>query len=336
MSNFISFKWMFTLLFALSLAVLASIVLFLPETLRTIAGNGALPLSVIHQPLIWIFGEPAHVNNSLKPGVSPRLTTQRLTQPLKLLQEKDIILSLFFSSIVYAIWIMVTISTASLFKTAFGLNDALIGLSFIPNALGTIAGSALIRSLLQYDFFAATSEYKLANRLPPSVVISKHTLPADFPLEHTRLTRLPGLVILFTISVSIYGFTLMYPALTFLGGWICIPLLLQFLIAVFAHAICGIHQTLISDLWPLDSAAASAAWNLSKSAGGAVGAAVVQIMLVKLDAGPTFLACGLMVLIVVPLPIVQWYWGGRWRRGREDELVRRGAVECGRRRVWYS
>ncbi|KAF1949389.1 MFS general substrate transporter [Byssothecium circinans] len=338
MTNFVDFRCLFTLLWGLALAIFSAILFFLPETLRPIAGNGSLPLTGRHQPLIWrlrYFGDPAHANPQLPPGVSPQLKPRKFIEPFRLLLEKDIILSLVCSSIIYAIWMMVTVSTSELFKAAFGINDALIGLVFIPNAVGTIAGSTLIGNLLNADFLATTSEYKNEHELPPSVVISKHALPADFPLEHTRLIRLPGLTILLIITLSFYGFTLMYPSLTTLGGWILIPLLLQFLIALMAHAICGVHQTLISDLWPLDNTAATAASNLVKSSFAAIGAAIVQKMLQGLDSGPTFLCLGLVVIIMVPGCMVQWYYSGGWRREREDALVQMGIVEKSRR-VYYT
>ena len=230
---------------------------------------------------------------------------------------------------------MMTVSTPGLFRSAFGINDAILGLVFIPNALGTIAGSTLIGNLLNIDFLAAATSYKESHQLAPSVVISKHALPADFPLEHTRLLRIPSLTILLIISISFYGFTLEYPSLTSLGGWILIPLLLQFLIAVMSHAICGVHQTLISDLWPLDSAGAMTASNLTKSTFAAVGVAVVQAMLDGLNSGPTFLGLGLMVIIIVPVSITQWYYGGQWRREREDRLVQEGIVER-TQRIYYT
>ncbi|KAF2645832.1 major facilitator superfamily transporter [Massarina eburnea CBS 473.64] len=338
MTNFVNFRSLFTLLWGLTLAVTVAILLLLPETHRPIAGNGNRPLTGTNLPLIWqvkFFGDPAHVDNRLSPGVAPKLKLEKFVQPLRLLLEKDILLSLIFSGVIYAIWIMVTVSTAGLFKTTFGINDALIGLAFLPNAVGTIAGSTLIGNLLNVDFLNAAAAYKKEHQLPASVVISKHALPSDFPLEHTRRIRLPGLTIVFIISLSLYGFTLMYPSLTSLGGWIFIPLFLQLLIAVMAHAICGVHQTLISDLWPCNSMAVAAAGNLIKYGTAAIGVAVVQKMIVGLDTGPAFLGLGLVVIILVPLLILQWYFGDMWRRRREDELVQRGIVEKSDR-IYYT
>jgi len=323
-SNWANFRCIFVILFALALTVLAAILFFLPETLRSIAGNGTLPLTGIRQPFIWrckVFGKAAHQNDTLQPGKSPGLSSKEFLEPLRMLKEKDIVLSLLFSSMIYAIWMMVTVSTTSLFASVFQLKEAALGLAFLPNYAGTIAGSTLIGNLLNQDFTRACTAYKRVHSLPSSTKIPRHPLPADFPIEHMRLIRIPALLVIFIIALSLYGFTIQYQSLTSLGGWISIPLLLQFLIAAMAHAICGVHQTLVSDLWSREGCgAASVASTLIRSLFAAVGVAVVQKILLCIDRGPTFLALGLVVIVLVPVQIVQWYWGGKWRRDREAKI----------------
>ncbi|KAJ4300850.1 hypothetical protein N0V90_002938 [Kalmusia sp. IMI 367209] len=324
-SMWANFRCLFVVLFALSLALLVAIAFLLPETLRSIAGNGTRPLTGIHQPLVWrckIFGKPAHVDESLQPAARLALPSARkFLGPLRLLGEKDILFSLLFSGMIFAIWTVVTITTASLFKRAFALNEALLGLAFLPNFVGAIAGSALIGNLLDDDFKRACLTYKRAHSLPPTTTVCRLSLPADFPTGHMRLVRLPALVITFVITLSFYGYSLAYLNLTSLGGWICIPLFLQFLISASAHAICGVHQTLISELWSNDgSNAASVTSNLVRSLLAAIGVAVVQKILECIGSGPTFLALGLVVLVLVPLPIMQWFWGEAWRQARRERI----------------
>jgi MFS family permease len=322
-SNWANFRCLFVILFACSLTTLAVILFFLPETLRTVAGNGTIPLRGIHKPLIWScgsLGSQTHADERLSPRQRPKLDWKKFVEPLKLLREFDIILSLVFSGVIFAIWMIVTVSTTGLFMKNFGLKESFVGLAFIPNALGTIAGSTLIGNLLTEDFLNACSVYQKVHSLPSTAVISRQSLPADFPLEHARLKRLPGLAVIFTITLSLYGFTLSYPSLTSLGGWVAIPLLLQFLIAAMAHAICGVHQTLVSDLWPWNGAAAATTSNLFRCVLAGVGVAVINKMLDGIEAGPTFLALALIVMVLTPLPIVQYYWGCGWREVRSAKL----------------
>jgi hypothetical protein len=112
------------------------ILFFLPETLRSIAGNGSLRLRGIYSPLIYkITKEPKYWVEPEEAIVRPKLTAASFVEPFKLLAQRDIFASLLFGGVVYAIWSMVTASTTGLFKARFGLNDLLIGLAFLPNGM---------------------------------------------------------------------------------------------------------------------------------------------------------------------------------------------------------
>jgi MFS family permease len=54
-SNYLGFHAIFWFLFGLGALTLLLIVLLLPETLRSIAGNGMIRLTSIHRPFIYFF-----------------------------------------------------------------------------------------------------------------------------------------------------------------------------------------------------------------------------------------------------------------------------------------
>ncbi len=121
------------------------IVFFLPETLRSIAGNGSLRLTGIYQPLVGRFTkEPPYMQDPADTVQRGKVTPMTFIEPLRLLVEKDILLNLLFGGVVYAIWSMVTSSTTGLFKSRFGLSELLLGLAFLPN--GTYLGIPSSRS----------------------------------------------------------------------------------------------------------------------------------------------------------------------------------------------
>jgi hypothetical protein len=110
--------------------------------MRSIAGNGTLRLKGIHEPLIYkIRGEPPYMTDPDENFDLPKVTLATFVDPLKLLVEKDILLSLVFGGVVYSIWSMVTSTTTGLFKQIFHLNELLLGLAFLPN------GTRLLRAL---------------------------------------------------------------------------------------------------------------------------------------------------------------------------------------------
>ncbi|KAM0323488.1 hypothetical protein ACHAQA_008768 [Verticillium albo-atrum] len=234
--------------------------------MRSIAGDGSLRLSGVYQPLIrLITREPEYMQEPDAEHVRKRVTIMTFIEPLKLLAEKDILSNLVVGGVVYAVWSMVTASTTSLFKSAFGLSEALLGLAFLPNGFGTIVGSAMVGTLMTKDYRMAEEAYKQTHELPKGYKVPKN-VPVDFPIERARLRHLPWIIGVFAVAVGAYGSSLAFPGLTARTGWIAVPLTLQFFIAAASNAVFALNQTLISDLCPGKGASATAINNLGAPA----------------------------------------------------------------------
>ncbi|KAI8316358.1 Itaconate transport protein [Colletotrichum sp. SAR11_240] len=301
LSNYFGFRSIFVFLLIISTITLAVIITFLPETMRSIAGNGSIRLDGMYRPLArYIRGDPEYVEQgSVKSSPRKKVTFMTFVEPLRLLIQKDILINLVFGGIIYAIWSMVTSSTTGLFKESFGLNELQIGLCYLPNGLGTIVGSTIVGKLMNKDFAAAEAAYKSARNEQSKKKLSSKDVPADFPIERARLQRLPWAVVIFVITTAGYGFSMAYPSITSLGGWIAVPLVLQFFIAATSNAVFALNQTLVSDLCP-----------------GAVGVAFVEQMIALAGVGPTFLGLALITVSVTPLAVIHWNWGQQWRAER--------------------
>jgi hypothetical protein len=175
---------------------------------------------------------------------------------------------------------------------------------------------------MNQDYRTAERAYKLHNRLPDSYTLPKKMLPAELPIEHIRLKHTKWITALFVITTSVYGFSLSFPSLTFRPGWITVPLILQFFIAATSNAIFAINQTMVSDLCPGKGASGTAINNLVRCSMGAVGVTIIERLIKGLGAGGTFLCLGLATIAVVPLLVVQWYWGPLWRRERLEKKIK--------------
>ncbi|RDW70965.1 MFS transporter-17 [Coleophoma cylindrospora] len=319
LANFFGFRSIFVFLLILSALTLIVIIIFLPETLRSIAGNGSLRLSGIHKPIIQrVQKEPAYMEDPDENYQRKKVTFMTFIEPLKLLRRKDVLFNLLFGGVVYTIWSMVTSSTTGLFKDQFKLNELLLGLCFLPNGLGTIVGSTIIGKLMTNDFKAAEVTYRQVNNLPADYKLPSKNLPANFPIEHARLRHLPWITAIFVVATAVYGFTLAIPAVVSLTGWIAVPLFLQFLIAATSNAIFALNQTLVSDLCPGKGASSTAINNLVRCGFGAVGVAFIETMISSIGSGPAFLALAFIVIAVTPLVVVNWYNGPEWRAERAN------------------
>ncbi|KAK1529911.1 major facilitator superfamily transporter [Colletotrichum paranaense] len=328
LANSLGFRSVFVFLLIATSLILITIMVFLPETLRTIAGNGSLRLNgIIYKPLYrYVTKEPKYMEDPDGP-LNRKITIWTFLRPFKLFKEKDLVINLVWGGVIYAIWNMVTTSTTPLFKERFGLNELLLGVAFIPNGIGTIVGSVFAGKLLTRDYKAVETKYKETHNIPYDEELSPKDIAPDFPLEQARLRRLPWIVFLFVASIVGYGFSLAYPNAVSRPGWIALPLTMQFLIAASANAIFALNQTIISDLCPGEGASATAINNVVRCGLAALGVAFAEQMLNAVGPGTAFLVLGMAVIAVSPIQVVNQFWGPKWRAQREKRRSKVGVQD---------
>lgn len=329
-TEYLGFHAIFWFLFILGSITLAAILLFLPETLRRIAGNGTVPLEGIHRPFFdrqlrqryWKERDATTEDDITAPP--PKLTCSTFVASFRFMAEKDVIVTLFFGAIVYTVWSMVTSSTHALFQPRFGLSNLQTGLIFIPNGVGCICGSLLSGKIMDRDYKIVETSYRASHHLSGSVEINRKKL-ADFPISRARLRSSLYFVIPFVICVAGYGFAVTSPRLGTEKKGMAIPLVLQFFIAFTHMGLFNLNSTLMVDLYPGASASASAVNNLVRCLIGAVGVALVQFIINAIGAGLTFLIFAIVTAAFMPLLWLEWRFGERWRRERMERLEREKA-----------
>jgi MFS family permease len=100
-TQYFGFRAIFWFLFILSAISLCTIILLLPETLRSIAGNGTIRLTGFQRPLIYSFKPQPDALKEPDNVPKRKVTIMSVLAPLRFLFEKDVFVSLFFGSIVY-------------------------------------------------------------------------------------------------------------------------------------------------------------------------------------------------------------------------------------------
>ncbi|PVH89914.1 MFS general substrate transporter [Cadophora sp. DSE1049] len=312
-SQYLGYHAIFWFLFGLGSLALLFIVLLLPETLRSIADNGTIPLTSIYRPLIYK-RPPYSPRRDQDFTSSKKITISSIIAPLRFLFEKDVFITLFFGSVVYTVWSMVTSSTTALFQARFNLNDLQVGLVFLPNGAGCVAGSYLTGHLMDKDYKAIEARYRSAKGIIADTPLNKKEL-VDFPIEESRLRNIWWIVLLFIISTATYGFSLKL-------NMIAIPLALQFFIAYTATAVFSLNSASVIDLYPGASASATAVNNLMRCSVGAAGVAVVQLVIDGVGEGAAFAGFAGITAACSPLLVLEWLCGQRWRNERRDRLAR--------------
>jgi len=326
-TEYFGFHAIFWFLFTLGAITLLLVLLFLPETLRRIAGDGTVPLSGINRPIIsgslsktyWHKPDP-HSEPRPPP---PRFALTSILSPLRFLFEKDVFCTLFYGAVIYTIWSMITSSTTGIFQPRFGLTNLQVGLIFLPNGAGCVLGSYLTGKLLDRDYKVVETAYRASHGLSPDAILDRKTL-VDFPVSRARLRSSWYLILVFVFSVAGYGFAVSspLPLLTRKAG-MALPLVLQFFIAFTATAVFTQNSALVVDLFPGASASATAVNNLIRCSLGAVGVAVVQFAVDAVGAGVTFCVIAVVAAALTPLLWLEWMYGERWRRERMVRLEKK-------------
>lgn len=137
LTQYLGFRSIFYFLTGFAAVVIIMLALYLPETLRKVAGDGSKRLYGVYRPILGNSnqGTSIPVEERYKPN---DLSLGTLFESFKLLAEKDVFVSLIFGAITYSIWSMITSSTPSLWQEEYQLNSLQLGLVFLPNGKFTI------------------------------------------------------------------------------------------------------------------------------------------------------------------------------------------------------
>lgn len=165
---------------------------------------------------------------------------------------------------------------------------------------------------MDHDYKTVERQYRQARGIPADTTLNKKEL-VDFPIEKSRLRNVWWIIVIFVVTVALYGFSLPL-------NIIAVPLVLQFFIAYAATAVFSFNSALVIDLYPGASASATAVNNLMRCSVGAAGVAVVQPIIDAIGAGPTFALFAGITVVLSPLLVVEWFYGEGWRRERKERL----------------
>ena len=325
------FEWVFWALLLFGSGVLLLVAMALPETARSVVGNGSVEMKGWRQSwwsLIKIKtrgmksgvseekGEDeekivskerqATENNAASTG--GRTGKYKIANPwtsLRILFWKDTALVLWMSSSPYAIWYCVQTSIPLIYREFYGFDELQIGLAYLSGALGVISGSYLNGRLMDWNYRVT------ARRIGHTIDKVSGDDLAHFPIEEARARGSYFLLIIYSCALAGYGWVVTFHVHE------SAPLILQFVLGMLCTSFQQTFSALLVDIFPMTPSAAAAAGNAVKcvlSAGavavlqpltGAVGRGWVFTILTALSGGGGFVAIWVMTRK-----------GMDWRRGR--------------------
>ena len=292
--------------------------LVLPETLRSIVGNGGdRPYGFIARYPLNLYQKTTATlldRESASVGPSERKRID-ITRPLRILASKHAAPIIFFLAVCYAVWQMSITAMSSLFEAHYGLTELQIGLTYIANGVGSMVGTLITGKMLDFDYRKVKAAYTSTASGGNDEDIEKGTerapgaIAESFPLEKARLRLVPIFSAIQCLSILLFGWTIQYPH----HIPIAVPIISSFVTGWTAVSTQSIITTYLVDIFPGKSASASASLNLARCLCAAGGTSFVMPMVHGIGVGLAFTVCAVVQLVGMAGLGVQWRYAARWR-----------------------
>ncbi|CAI7640625.1 unnamed protein product [Penicillium glandicola] len=317
--------WCFWALVIFGVVSLLFIGWTLPETARTVVGNGAVYPQGIWRTWWSILSEKIaksdinHTTNNDFLAQEAEVTdinagkTGRgkwiIPNPfisLGIIFYWDTILILWMAASPYTVWYCIQTSLPLIYGNTYGYNDLFVGLCFLPGGAGVILGGLISGRLMDWNYKHTARAISLESN---SQLVDRD----QFPFEKARSR---GSFTILSISIPLlagYGWAVQFHVHP------SIPLILQALIGAKCTVLLQNFSALLVDIFPQRPGAAAAANNITRCALSAAAVAALQPLSKAIGRSWMFTLIALVdggggLFAVWALR----RWGSAWRQKRDS------------------
>ncbi|EGV62043.1 hypothetical protein CANTEDRAFT_107261 [Yamadazyma tenuis ATCC 10573] len=264
---------------------LIGVIFLLPETVRSIAGNGSVrPKRVINiAPILLLKPFSTRLTNQVE-TLAP-VTQLSLLSPFRILFRSHIIYVLFSPAIKFAVWSMTLTSLTLLEGDGYDYSVLKVGYMYLPQGVTCLIGSVITGRLLDWSYKRSKKAYD-----------EKH--------KHIQESESPG----FNILPSRIYISIIPSVLQFIGivifGW-CLQFKLNIgsiivgtcLISYSSEAALTISSTVLVDMYPTNASASVSLMNLTRCCISALGVGVLSKMTSSMGIGGCYTFWGAVGLV---------------------------------------
>lgn len=287
-----SIFWCIVIMVAVCLLAIA---LFLPETLRCIAGNGSIPVPKHQRALLPIVGRKAS-HEAFNPTTTTQAKPKYSVNPFVLFTYPDVIVLLTFTGLVYAVNYTITATISSSFAKVYPhLSETALGLCYLPTGAGMILGSTMTGKLLDWEYARI-----------------KKATQDNFTIEYARLRLMPFYLVLFVVCVVGWGWSIQAQA------HMAVPLVVGVFLGWTSMGILNTTMTLNIDILQTRSSGATACTNLVRCSLAAILISIIDRMTRAWGEGWTYTFWGGICALLLPLMLLEIKMGPKWRAKREE------------------
>jgi len=295
-------------------------VLFLPETARSIVGNGSIsPKRHFNQPSFHLLvpehartkPEASGAHDSPPPIHIAKPQSRKFPNPLaslKLLRFPETTILLLAYGINYTVYCCLQASLSTLFVDIYRVSGLIAGLIYLPFGVACAISAFATGKLLDIDYRKTAAECGI----PVEKSRTSGTNLRDFPIEKARLRTVVYSVGLSAALVVAYGWILERGVHTSLAA----PLVLQFAIGLTIQPVFTALNTLLVDIHPDSPSTAQAACNFVRCEMAAACLAGLDALLRRVGPGWSFSLFGSTLFLVVVMLVMLRLRGMAWRQVR--------------------
>jgi predicted MFS family arabinose efflux permease len=179
-------------------------ILALPETARSISGDGSIPGRTWHKAPLKYLLKKNQPNPQRTSSLTPRKPTS-IPNPLRslaLLFYPDTAPVILINSITYTTYCCLQVSLSSLFIDLYHFTELKAGLIYIPFGIGCLLSSFLSGKLMTSDYRRTAARHGIG------VDLVRKTDLSNFPIEAARFRSMPLIIITTTMAMAGYGWVL--------------------------------------------------------------------------------------------------------------------------------
>ncbi|KAI1203691.1 major facilitator superfamily domain-containing protein [Nemania serpens] len=314
-----SYTWVFYSLVGVGVTLLAGVGLFLPETARSLVGDGSDRSRYSKWQLSWVelFSQYLGRDKDDQQRTKHELPEQRENEAagqkytlniflacFRIIFHKDTILTLWMHGSFYVVDYAFVAALPDIY-TKYGFNELYIGLAYLPRGVGIIIGSYFTGKLMDINYRATAREIEWRGDKATGEDLFR------FPIERARTRWSYGMLVISTATMISYGWAV------HTGAHFAIALVLQFLQGFWGTYFYTTYSALLVDSFPQSPSTAAATTSLTRTVMAAAGVAILQPLVDAAGRGWYFTVLGLWSGVLGFVAVFALRRNGmRWRRTR--------------------
>ncbi|KIY00052.1 uncharacterized protein Z520_04690 [Fonsecaea multimorphosa CBS 102226] len=303
-----SFAWIFWTLVIVGGLLLFLVGTFLPETARSLVGNGEKRAGLPVWEWTWLRiimrltsiylprKNPEHTRGAgrgssrgqldqEKPSTYPALLSRlQVGNPLTCLRiifHLDTFFVLWMHGSFYTVDYSLVAAIPDIYKQIYHFNELQIGLTYLPRGIGIIVGGYCIGKVMDFNYKAT------AKKINWNIDRVSGDDLGEFPIERARARGSGWLLLVSTCGLIGYGWAVHYHV------HVSVLLILQFMQGFWGTCFYTVYNTLLVDVFSQSPSTAAAAASITRCAMAAAGVAVLQPLLDAAGRGWYFTVLGL-------------------------------------------